>query len=211
MSDSSASSLIPPSRPEHQAILEARRAELVAALRNIVPVSNGPVVLEVGCGHGHFLEAYAMAHPAITCVGIDIESDRITRARRKRDRSGLTNLHFLRAEARLFLDTLPPEVRFAAVFILFPDPWPKLRHHKHRLMQPDFLAAVAARMTTGGRLYFRTDDRAYFDATERILCDHSRWDLLKEGWPFEHDTVFQSRAAAGFFSLVVGVRDGSAP
>ncbi len=195
MSTSERSSLLPQSRPEHQAVLEARRADLVAALRHLLPSGASEIVWEVGSGHGHFLEAYAQAHPQRVCVGIDIESDRVARARRKRDRAQLANLHFLRAEARLFIETLPPEVRFSSVFVLFPDPWPKLRHHKHRVMQPDFLTAVAARMSRGGRLFFRTDDRDYAAWTERLLCEHPRWRLVAEGWEFEHPTVFQSRAA----------------
>lgn len=201
-------SLVPPSRPEHQAILEARRAELVAALRGLLPRGSSEIVWEVGCGHGHFLEAYAKAHPERTCVGIDIESDRVTRARRKRDRAGLTNLHFLRAEARLFLETLPSEVVFRSVFVLFPDPWPKLRHHKHRLMQSDFLSAVAHRMASRGRLYFRTDDPDYFAWTERLILDHPRWRAVADSWEFEHVTVFQSRAAA-YRSLVAQAVPGA--
>ncbi len=189
------SSLLPQSRPEHQAVLEARRADLVTALRHLLPPGSSKIVWEVGSGHGHFLEAYAKAHPQRVCVGIDIESDRVARARRKRDRAQLTNLHFLRAEARLFIETLPPEVQFSSVFVLFPDPWPKLRHHKHRVMQADFLTAVATRMSRGGRLFFRTDDPDYAVWTERLLREHPGWRLIADEWEFEHPTVFQSRAA----------------
>lgn len=196
MNASARTSLVPPSRPEHQAILEARRADLIAALRDLLPAGSTEIVWEVGCGHGHFLEAYAKAHPDRMCIGIDIESDRVTRARRKRDRAGLTNLHFLRAEARLFLETLPPEVVFKSVFVIFPDPWPKLRHHKHRLMQPDFLSAVADRMSSQGRLYFRTDDSDYFAWTEQLINEHPRWRAVAQPWEFDHVTVFQSRALA---------------
>lgn len=201
-------SLIPPSRPEHHAVIEARRQEIVAALRDVLPPGASELVWEVGCGHGHFLEAYARAHPDRVCVGIDIESDRITRARRKRDRARLGNLHFLRAEARLFLETLPAEFRFSSVFVLFPDPWPKLRHHKHRLMQRQFLEAVAGRMKRGGRLYFRTDDMDYFSSAERWLREDPGWRLIEGEWEFEHETVFQSRAAE-YRSLVVEVADST--
>ncbi len=195
MSPTEQSSLLPASRPEHQAVLQARRADLIVALRSLLPQGSSEIVWEVGCGHGHFLEAYAKAHPQRVCIGIDIESDRVNRARRKRDRAQLANLHFLRAEARLFVETLPPEVRFTSVFVLFPDPWPKLRHHKHRVMQKDFLTAVAERMSAGGRLYFRTDDLDYFAWAERLIHEHPRWQLIAGEWEFEHQTVFQSRAA----------------
>jgi tRNA (guanine-N7-)-methyltransferase len=187
--------LVPQSTPEHQAILSARRQALSADLTRILN-GRAEIVWEVGCGHGHFLAAYAAAHPASLCIGIDMASDRIERATRKRDRAGLAALHFLRAEARLFLEVLPREVRFTQVFVLFPDPWPKLRHHKHRVMQPEFLSWIAARMTPAGRLYFRTDHEPYFEETVRVIANHPVWAAVDDVWPFEHETVFQSRASS---------------
>lgn len=175
--------------------MEQRRSQLTAILEGILRPGT-PFVWELGCGHGHFLTAYAHAHPDRLCIGIDIASDRITRALRKRDRAQLSNLHFVQAEARLFLETLPPDAQLAEAFVLFPDPWPKLRHHKHRVMQPDFLFRLADRMTPHGRLAFRTDDPAYFDATHRVVATHPRWQLVSEPWPFEYTTVFQSRASS---------------
>ena len=149
---------------------------------------------ELGCGHGHFLAAYAHAHPQKLCIGIDTVGERIARAVRKRDRAKLGNLFFLHAEARLFLDTLPAGSGISEMFILFPDPWPKLRHHKHRILQSDFLAAAAGRATADSRLYFRTDFPSYYQQAERLLANDPGWDLSDEAWPFEYCSVFQSRA-----------------
>ena len=156
--------------------------------------TNKQFVWEIGCGHGHFLTAYAQLHPEHTCIGVDIESSRIERACRKRDRSALSNLHFVHGDARLFLEVLPEAAKFAAIFILFPDPWPKLRHHKHRIMQPDFLTAVARRAGDDTRVYFRTDYEPYFSDTQSILHKHPDWEIVNEPWLFEHETVFQNRA-----------------
>lgn len=186
--------------------MAARRRDLRACLANILPPRTR-FTWEIGCGHGHFLTAYAQAHPHELCVGIDIVSERVGRAVRKRDRARLPNLHFIHAEARLFLEMLPAEATFSRLFVLFPDPWPKLRHHKHRIMQPDFLAAVAARAGEGARLYFRTDFTPYHDDTKIVLATHPRWQLVPaeapagEPWPFEHETVFQSRAPS-YHSLI---------
>jgi tRNA (guanine-N7-)-methyltransferase len=153
------------------------------------------ITLEIGCGHGHYLTAYAAAHPGSFCIGIDLLKDRIARAGRKRDRAKLTNLLFLEAEAREFLDALPPSVVLADVFILFPDPWPKRRHHKNRILQPDFLSALAAKANPGTRLCFRTDYAPYFADAHATATAHSDWKLApSEPWPFELETVFQSRA-----------------
>jgi tRNA (guanine-N7-)-methyltransferase len=182
------------------AVMQARRFELRDTLAQILPV-HSHFVWEIGCGHGHFLTAYAQAHPADLCVGIDLVSERIGRAILKRDRAKLGNLHFLQADARLFMETLPPGSVFSRLFVLFPDPWPKLRHHKHRIMQMDFLRAVAQRTVEGTRLYFRTDYEPYFKDALSAIQTHQDWSISDDPWLFEHETVFQSRAPS-FHSFV---------
>jgi tRNA (guanine-N7-)-methyltransferase len=162
-------------------------------------------VLEIGAGHGHFLTAYAAAHPERTCVGLDIIAERVERANRKKNRARLDNLHFLHASAEDFLASLPENVRFADVFVLFPDPWPKRRHHKNRLMQADFLSQIAAKAGQGLRLYFRTDDTDYFAAARAVVMEHPAWQVLDAPWAFEYETVFQERAP-GYQSLVAALR-----
>jgi len=180
-------------RPDYSAVIAQRREEIQQKLHPIL-AAQPTFLLEVGSGHGHFLTAYAAEHPAKLCLGIDIVSERVERALRKRGRAALPNLHFIRAEARLFLEALPAYARISEVFILFPDPWPKSRHHKHRILQPAFLAALAGRATPDCRLYFRTDHRPYFDSACATLRDSAHWRLLDAPWPFEFETVFQSRA-----------------
>ncbi|MES2695957.1 MAG: tRNA (guanosine(46)-N7)-methyltransferase TrmB [Verrucomicrobiota bacterium] len=176
------------------AALDERRGEIRRQLAGAFPVGEARFLWEVGCGHGHFLNAYAAAHPDKICIGVDIASDRIARAVKKRDRAKLGHLHFIRTEARLFLEALPPEARITEVFILFPDPWPKARHHKHRILQTEFLAEVAARATPECRLYFRTDYHPYFAEAQAVVRESPHWQLLDAPWPFEFETVFQSRA-----------------
>ncbi len=182
---------------EHIARITQRRSNLSELIARSVP-SQTPFVWEIGCGHGHFLAAYAAAHPAEVCVGVDISKDRIDRGLRKRNRAKLDNLRFIQADARDFLDALPAGATFSAVYILFPDPWPKRRHHKNRIMQPEFLAAAAQRAGQGTRLHFRTDYEPYFRDSERIIHQQADWQIVDEPWPFEQLTVFQSRAASHF-------------
>ena len=179
--------------------IAALRVSLGALLRG-----HSLITLEIGCGHGHFLTACAQAHPgAPFCAGIDIASGRIRRANRKCERAGLAaRLAFIRAEASEFLRVLPGHVSLADVFILFPDPWPKRRHHKHRIIRAEILDALAARAAPGARLCFRTDDRDYFAAARATIGGHARWRIAGAPgapapvWPFEHETVFQQKAAA---------------
>jgi tRNA (guanine-N7-)-methyltransferase len=176
-------------------------ADVVAERRRLLQVDLSAIlagasslVWEVGCGHGHFLAAFAAAHPLSVCVGVDIASDRIARAQRKRDRAELGNLHFVRAEARLFLEALPVGCVISDLFILFPDPWPKSRHHKHRILQREFLAVAAGRAASTCRLYFRTDYLPYFEWAKANIANSAVWELADEAWPFEFETVFQRRA-----------------
>ncbi len=184
--------------PERLALVGERRDALRHLLADLIP-SGSRVVWEIGSGHGHFLTAYAKAHPEKLCLGIDISSDRIARAGRKRERGRVANLHFIRADAEDFLASLPQGVRFATIFILFPDPWPKRRHHKNRVVNPDFLARAAALSQKGAGLFFRSDYEPYFKAVAAMLRDHPDWEERGAGaWPFEEPSVFQKRAPRHF-------------
>ncbi len=197
--------------PDFLARVRARRAELRAALEALLPAPR-PIVWEIGCGHGHFLVGYAQAHPGKVCLGIDLISDRLARAAKKRDRAGLAGCHFLRAEARECLQAFPPGVTFEEVWVLFPDPWPKARHHKNRLLKADFLDAVAGRVAAGGRLYFRTDHEEYFREVEGVVAGLATWRReAGAAWPLEQETVFQARAPRHFSLVAVRTADPAPP
>lgn len=173
----------------------------------LIPLFPAPraFVWEIGSGHGHFLTAFAQAHPDQLCIGIDLIGERIARGVRKRDRAKLGGLHFMHAEARLFLEQLPAGATISTVFILFPDPWPKTRHHKHRIIQSSFLTQLRSRMAPGGRLYFRTDYAPYFEDARSTISAHVDWRVTDGPWLFEHETVFQHRADS-YRSLVAEPR-----
>jgi tRNA (guanine-N7-)-methyltransferase len=177
------------------AVRDARLAELYPQL-DAALTGQSRLTLEVGCGHGHFLTAYAKAHPGEFCVGIDLLADRLARAGRKSKAAGLSNVAWIHAEAGLLLEALPPAVRLGPViFVLFPDPWPKRRHWKHRVIQPAFLSMLAARAEPGTRLCFRTDYAPYFTEALAVVSKHPDWQIDPASpWPFEQPTVFQSRA-----------------
>jgi tRNA (guanine-N7-)-methyltransferase len=175
-----------------------RRDRLRLQLKQLVPPQSA-FVWEVGSGHGHFLSAYAGADPGKLCIGIDISSDRVARAKRKGDRAHLGNLHFFLAGDDDFLAALPEGAHFSEVYLLFPDPWPKRRHHKNRVMKPEFLAAVAARAVKGASLYFRTDHEGYFGEAVAIVRADPLWrESAGAALPFEEPTVFEKRAERHF-------------
>jgi tRNA (guanine-N7-)-methyltransferase len=196
-------------------VFEAVHASRLAALRaEIAAVLSAPrsrFVLEIGCGNGHFLNAYAPTHPHELCIGVDLRQERIVKALRKRDRAGLRNLHFIRCEARDFLRELPVASQLLDIYMLFPDPWPKKRHHKHRLLTTEFLDELTARVGQGTHLYFRTDYRPYYDEALEVIAKHAAWRMLPPSpFPFEHQTIFQSRAAV-FHSLSAEYMPSASP
>ena len=194
-----------------QALAASRLADLRAQLAPLLRTSL-PLTLEIGSGHGHFLTAYAQAHPDRFCIGIDLIGDRLERSRRKSDRAGLKNIAWLHADVRLFLEALPAETRLAEVFLLFSDPWPKRRHWKNRVLQPEFLTALAARAGEDARLCFRTDHAPYFAQAKEFTSQHPDWTLAPdEPWPFELATVFQQRAADGHQSFIARRRPCPGP
>jgi tRNA (guanine-N7-)-methyltransferase len=183
---------------DYKALIESRRASLRERIPALIQGST-PFVWEVGSGHGHFLTAYAQANPTETCIGVDITPERVERASRKQGRARLGNLTFLLADADDFLAALPPEARISRVFVLFPDPWPKRRHHKNRLIRPDFLATLASFALRGAALYFRTDHEPYFEEARKQFRSAPDWrEVPGSMLPFESKTVFEERAPQYF-------------
>lgn len=180
---------------EAQAINTQRIAELRRVLADL-PLSHPRLTLEIGCGHGHFLTAYAEAHPDEHCIAIDIIKERLEKADRKTTRAGVKNVHWLRASAEHFLAALPSEVRFnGRILVLFPDPWPKRKHWKNRLIQAPFLSTLAHSCSPGTELCFRTDHAPYFAVALSTVAAHPDWTVLPDApWPFERETVFEARA-----------------
>ncbi len=190
---------------EHQQRVRQRKSLLNAKLKSCLS-GKSRIVLEIGCGHGHWLTDFSVTNREVLCVGIDLIGNRIERANRKASRVGLNNVLFLKAEANEFLDQLPVGLKIESVFILFPDPWPKKRHWKKRLMKTGFLDKLSDRCVEGARLHFRTDHRDYFDWATNAVAFAETWNLFSDAhWPFERETVFQSKADA-YQSLIAEKR-----
>ena len=179
----------------------ARKAELVETCsRDLAGCDR--ILFEAGCGHGHWLSDYAEAHPDTICVGIDLITWRIRKGNDKKAKRGIQNLHFYKAELSEFLEALPDSIRFERTVLLFPDPWPKAKHHRRRMVQPAFLDEVARRTDAGGEFCFRSDDRPYFDWAVEHLDAHADWSIdAAAPWPYESETYFQSLMDE-YFSVV---------
>jgi tRNA (guanine-N7-)-methyltransferase len=147
--------------------------------------------LEIGSGHGHWLTSFASNKPNEVFVGIDLISKRVKKSETKKKNQKLNNVFFIKAEVTEFLQALPECLKINSTFVMFPDPWPKKRHSKNRIIQNDFLTLLAQISTRTSKLYFRTDDKPYFDWTTSMIKDHTRWELCITEWPHESNSFFQ--------------------
>jgi tRNA (guanine-N7-)-methyltransferase len=134
------------------------------------------VWLEIGFGGGEHLAAQAARHPGVGLIGAEPFVAGMAKLLSKISDAGLRNVRLYTEDARDILKALP-DASLARVFILFPDPWPKLRHHKRRLIQMEFLDALARVLKPGGELRFASDDAGYVSWALERFCAHPafRW------------------------------------
>jgi tRNA (guanine-N7-)-methyltransferase len=121
---------------------------------------SSPVVLEIGFGGGEHLAAQAAAHAEWRFIGVEPFLNGVASCLRHIEESGVQNVRLHQGDARDVTERLP-DACLARVYMLFPDPWPKARHWKRRLIQPDFIAALARVVKPGGEVRFATDWRHY--------------------------------------------------
>lgn len=125
-------------------------------------VTAQPIEVELGAGDGSFLVAWAAQNPARNFLAVERLLGRLRKAERKIRRAGLANARLLRIEAGYFLQYMLPAHSVAALHIYFPDPWPKRKHHRHRLINDHFTEVAATVLQPNGAIYLRTDDNPYF-------------------------------------------------
>jgi tRNA (guanine-N7-)-methyltransferase len=151
---------------------------LVVQLRSIVePLTLAelfpkpqPLEVELGCGDASFLVEFARRNPERNFIGVERLLGRIQKLDRKSRRAGLANLRGVRIESSYFLQFLLPPHSVAALHIYFPDPWPKKKHRKHRLIGGNFPALARAALASGGAVYLRTDDADYFQQMTEVFA-----------------------------------------
>lgn len=128
-----------------------------------------PVEVELGSGDGSFLAQYAKIHPERNFLGVERLLGRIRKLNKKGLRAGLSNLALLRLEASYVMEFMIPVASIDAVHIYFPDPWPKRKHRKNRLINERFTEITRAALKPIGIVYLRTDDLDYFEQMVRVF------------------------------------------
>lgn len=157
-----------------------------------------PLEIEVGCGKGRFLTGRAAQHPETEFLGIERMLERVRCFDRKVRRGNLANAHIVRLEAFYTFYYLLPAHHARTVYVFFPDPWPKRKHHAHRLFSPLFLDALWERLATGGKLEFATDHGEYFGEVEKCFAADPRFTRVEamargpDAWT-EFETIFRGQ------------------
>ena len=159
------------------------------------------VWLEVGFGSGEHLAAQAKAHPEIGFIGCEPFINGVARLVRTVEISDIKNIRIHTADARQLIETLP-DSSIERCFILFPDPWPKRRHHRRRIVSPDTLAELARVIVDGGQLRLASDHRDYVrwilfhtlrqGAFEWCAKSSKDWRTRPSDWP---TTRYEEKAA----------------
>ncbi len=153
-----------------------------------------PIEVDLGCGGGSFIQAMAEEFPQRNFLGIERLLGRVQKVCRRSERAGLVNVRALRMETTYAVEWLLPRQSVDRVHLLFPDPWPKKKHHKRRLMaQPEFLKSVADLLKDGGEFLFKTDHEEYFDVAKEAveLCPHFKILAWPEQAFFYAETDFE--------------------
>lgn len=128
-----------------------------------------PLVLEIGSGMGETTIEIARAQPATDFIAIEVHGPGVGSLLKQIAAEELSNLRVIRHDAVEVLERMIPDGALAAIHLFFPDPWPKKRHHKRRLVQPAFAALAARKLAGGGYLHAATDWPDYAAQIERVL------------------------------------------
>ena len=148
--------------------------------------NENPLEVDLGCGDGSFLLEMARHYLERNFLGVERLLGRVRKVCRKADRLGLTNLKVLRLESLYTVEWLLPENSVSRLHLLCPDPWPKAKHHKRRLVQQPFLNALHKTLAPEGEFLFKTDHPGYFEWAEEEIDRSPHFTRLK----WNDDTFF---------------------
>jgi len=160
--------------------------------------TEAPLEVDLGCGNGSFALEMAQQFPERNFLAVERLLGRVRKICKRASETGLKNLRVLRLEARYTVEWLLPHASVSRLHLLFPDPWPKAKHHRRRLVQLDFLHALRKVLVPGGEFLFKTDHEDYFEwaREELALFDHFEslpWDEQNDELSFYPETAFEEQ------------------
>ncbi len=131
---------------------------------------NAPTILEIGCGMGETTAAIAQAHPHNDYLGIEVHSPGVGSLLKLIAEKQLANIRIIQHDAVDVVEQMIRPESLARIHIFFPDPWPKKRHHKRRLIQPQFVRLLASRLIPNGYIHLATDWQDYAEQMLDVLA-----------------------------------------
>jgi tRNA (guanine-N7-)-methyltransferase len=135
-----------------------------------------PRILEIGCGMGETTAGIALAMPDVDFIGVEVHAPGVGSLLRQLAQHALANVRVVQHDAVDVVAAMIPPCSLAGIHVFFPDPWPKKRHHKRRLLKPSFVHELAARLVAGGYLHVATD---WEDYAQEILATLAAEPLLE--------------------------------
>lgn len=139
--------------------------------------TNRPLEIDLGCGDGSFLVAMASHYQERNFLGVERLLGRVRKVIRKAEKNSLLNLKVLRLELSYTIEWLLPDHCASRMHLLFPDPWPKKKHHKRRMVNQSFCESLVRILKEDGEFLFKTDHPDYFEESMLTL---ENFDLLKQ-------------------------------
>ncbi|MFD7772304.1 tRNA (guanosine(46)-N7)-methyltransferase TrmB [Streptomyces sp. NPDC059787] len=164
----------------------SRRLDLAEFFGN-----DNPVVLEIGFGMGEATARMAAADPATNILAVDVHTPGQGNLLNLADRLGLTNVRVGNGDAIILLREMLAPGSLGGLRVYFPDPWPKKRHHKRRLIQPEFLTLAATRLAPGAVLHCATDWEPYAEQMLEVLTAHPAFENTRPDGGFAPRPAFR--------------------
>ncbi|MBF6127965.1 tRNA (guanosine(46)-N7)-methyltransferase TrmB [Nocardia brasiliensis] len=139
-----------------------------------------PLVIEIGCGTGTATAAMAQAEPHLNLIGIEVYQPGLAQLVQRIEREQIPNIRLLRGDAVDVLENMVADESLTGVRVFFPDPWPKARHHKRRLLQPATFTLIANKLKSGGVLHVATDHAGYAEHIAEVGAQEAQLRGLNE-------------------------------
>ena len=154
---------------------------------------HAPLVLEIGSGMGDTTIAIAKAHPEVDFIAVEVHGPGVGALLNAIERERLANVRVIRHDAAEVLVQMIDDATLAAIHLFFPDPWPKKRHHKRRLVQPEIAALMARKLAPGGTLHAATDWAEYAEQMQAVFSAVPLLAPAVRGFTSRPPTKFASR------------------
>ena len=161
---------------QHSDIIRTHLADENPDTTDLINLSR-PIIVDLGCGAGNFLRDYALSLPDTDFFGFELRYKRLVKGALKFKKRNLTNVRLIQARAEDIALWFPPG-SIREVNINFPDPWPKKKQLKHRLITADFLVILRELLEENGRFVFKTDHQDYFCLAKKLIEESGAFEII---------------------------------